>query len=123
MQYVYDNEKWGFDIGICRNQFVIALPLAVDWFPCNVKGNKFFSFSVYFLCFGLHFEFRKWCKMGKGDTFRPINKQKYDKNYLRIFGKKCRDCNGTGVARCEDLKKNKYSCQTCNGIGYIKRKK
>jgi hypothetical protein len=25
---------------------------------------------------------------GKGDTYRPVNKKKYDENYERIFGKK-----------------------------------
>lgn len=24
--------------------------------------------------------------MGKGDTYRPVNKKKYDENYERIFG-------------------------------------
>jgi len=24
---------------------------------------------------------------GKGDTYRPVNKKKYDENYDRIFGK------------------------------------
>ena len=23
---------------------------------------------------------------GKGDTYRPVNKKKYDENYVRIFG-------------------------------------
>ena len=27
---------------------------------------------------------------GKGDKYRPTNKQKYDVEYERIFGKKCR---------------------------------
>ncbi len=27
-------------------------------------------------------------KNGKGDTYRPVNKQLYDENYERIFGKK-----------------------------------
>ncbi len=25
---------------------------------------------------------------GKGDTYRPVNKRKYDENYERIFGKR-----------------------------------
>lgn len=25
---------------------------------------------------------------GKGDSFRPVNKAKYDENYIRIFGEK-----------------------------------
>ncbi len=28
---------------------------------------------------------------GKGDTYRPVNKKKYDKSYIKIFGLRC--CN------------------------------
>jgi len=30
---------------------------------------------------------------GKGDTYRPVNKKQYDKNYERIFGKKGKHMN------------------------------
>lgn len=64
MQIVYDNKKYGFDIGICLNQFMIALPFAVDWFSYSGSRclKRSFSFSIFFLCFGLHFEFRRWRK-------------------------------------------------------------
>jgi len=26
--------------------------------------------------------------VGKGDTYRPVDKKRYDKNYTQIFGKK-----------------------------------
>lgn len=29
----------------------------------------------------------KVSRSGKGDTYRPVNKKKYDENYERIFGK------------------------------------
>jgi len=61
--FTYDkNKNYEFNIGVCINQFHIALPFTVSWFPCNVKGVKFHNLDIYFLCFGIHFEFIKWSK-------------------------------------------------------------
>ena len=62
-------------------------------------------------------EFQKWG-----------NKEKYDKEYLRLFGVKCCICNGTGWRREYDpelgaLQGVQIHCQYCNGIGYIEKKK
>ena len=50
-------------------------------------------------------EFQKW----------PTDKTKYDKNYLRLYGKLCFECNGYGYV--EDNK----TCDNCKGIGYVKK--
>ena len=42
----------------------------------------------------------------------PTNKQQYDKNYLMIFGKRCPKCRGY-----------KDFCNTCGGIGWVKKEK
>ena len=57
----------------------------------------------------------------------PSNKDKYDREYLRIFGIKCTHCNGTGWIKEHDpeigaLQGVEYYCPYCNGIGYIKKK-
>jgi len=31
--------------------------------------------------------------MGKGDTYRPVNREKYDKHYEEIFHPRCPKCN------------------------------
>jgi DnaJ-class molecular chaperone len=56
--------------------------------------------------------------MGKGDTYRPVDKKKYDRNFLRIFGEKCWQCNGTGKWPGFDCK-----CPNCRGIGYVEKEK
>lgn len=35
------------------------------------------------------FVWRMEFNMSKGDTYRPVNKRKYDESYVRIFGIKC----------------------------------
>jgi len=50
----------------------------------------------------------------------PTNKKQYDINYLKIFGRKCFLCGGTGGGavvgwiRC---------CPKCKGSGYIEKNK
>lgn len=44
---------------------------------------------------------------GKGDTYRPVNKQKYDENYDLIFRKK----ENTSKCKC----KNESKCMCNNG--------
>jgi len=46
---------------------------------------------------------------GKGDKFRPVNREKFSKNYIKIFGAICKNCKGKG-------------CSKCNGLGKIERK-
>jgi DnaJ-class molecular chaperone len=60
---------------------------------------------------------------GKGDTPRPINKERYDRNYLRIYGKICPACNGIGKVQfnhssCRDM----IICNYCGGVGYVEDK-
>jgi DnaJ-class molecular chaperone len=59
--------------------------------------------------------------MGKGDKYRPVDKDKYERNYLRVFGIKCPSCNGSGFR--DSGIGSLDSCCNCNGIGYIERKK
>ena len=46
---------------------------------------------------------------GKGDTYRAVNQKKYERNYLRVFGKLCPKCKGAG-------------CLDCKGIGRVECK-
>jgi len=62
---------------------------------------------------------------GKGDWYRPVNKEKYDKNYLRIFGVVCPQCNGKGYLEDFGVQKNekiKTKCLICQGYGYVEKK-
>ena len=48
----------------------------------------------------------------------PTNKARYDKNYLRLYGKPCPHCGGTdlvfGAASGPIIR-----CFKCGGIGYV----
>jgi len=46
----------------------------------------------------------------------PDDKEEYDRNYLRIFGRVCPVCHGTG-----DFVGVK--CCGCKGIGYVEKEK
>ena len=48
----------------------------------------------------------------------PSNKIKYDKNYLRLFGKCCPECRGIGIVDGDGIA---YKCTDCNGIGYVRK--
>lgn len=50
--------------------------------------------------------------MGKGDTPRLVDQDKYGRNYLRIFGVPCPECNGLTT-----------TCHKCAGVGYVERKR
>lgn len=51
--------------------------------------------------------------MGKGDTYRPVNRQKYEENYERIFPS-C-ECGGKGYFEDIDFtgKVIKTACMFC----------
>ena len=53
---------------------------------------------------------------GKGDRQRPVDKRKYDRNYLRIYGKKCSSCQGKGYHYHNDFRE---MCFRCDGLGYV----
>jgi len=57
----------------------------------------------------------------------PTNKERYDKNYLRLFGEKCLTCGGTGQVGEEIIQYGRSmgfkECPKCNGIGYVEKKK
>jgi hypothetical protein len=52
---------------------------------------------------------------GKGDTYRPVNKEAYDRGYLRVFGIPCPHCN------LKKLENGKPRCVVCNGVGWIEK--
>lgn len=68
---------------------------------------------------------------GKGDKRRPCNQKQYDRNYIAIFGKDCKNCVGTGKVTVlhphpSKVDPNKVwnshsteDCPFCDGIGRI----
>lgn len=60
--------------------------------------------------------------MGKGSRRRKsfISDEQYRKNWLRIFGKKCPRCDGTGLAHSIHPT---GKCDNCDGLGYIEKGK
>jgi hypothetical protein len=69
-------------------------------------------------------------RSGKGDTYRPVNKKKYDENYVRVFGKDCKNCFGIGEVRVvtpddeTEIKGEEVQpCPFCNGLGRIKKER
>lgn len=51
----------------------------------------------------------------------PTNKKQYDKNYLRLWGKICPECNGYGIYPTTKNTIDSDVCRACNGIGYIEK--
>jgi len=51
----------------------------------------------------------------------PTDKRRYDRNYLRMFGKKCPKCNGDGVTRRHEQPPYIRECTLCNGLGYVEK--
>lgn len=45
----------------------------------------------------------------------PGDKKTFDLNYLKIFGKKCPKCMGSGII-------DSKNCPNCNGNGYVEKK-
>lgn len=56
---------------------------------------------------------------GKGDNPRPVNKIKFDDNWIRAFGIKCNGCNGEGGISVSDTEMR--TCAICKGIGKVGR--
>ena len=48
----------------------------------------------------------------------PTDKPRYDKNYLRLYGKQCPICGGRGVYEGTET-----TCVNCNGLGYVEKSK
>ena len=59
---------------------------------------------------------------GKGDSYRPVDKKKFDEGYERAFGKKCMTCQGRGYHWDDNGrgKMAKTACLVCNGTGRLK---
>ena len=51
--------------------------------------------------------------MGKGSTYRKVDKAKYDRNYLKIFGRKCPHCKGVGYYKDFGPNKKQKVKTTC----------
>lgn len=47
---------------------------------------------------------------GKGSIYRPVDQNKWDIGWLRIYGVTCPACKG---------KKKRTTCNVCGGIGLI----
>jgi len=52
----------------------------------------------------------KGCGMSKGSWYRLVDKKKYDRNYLRLYGMRCSCCENT---------EKRHSCPACGGLGYV----
>jgi hypothetical protein len=60
---------------------------------------------------------------GKGDAYRPVDKEKYDRGYLRIFGIRCPVCQGGMRVHSDMSTGTEYDmpCYNCGGIGFIRK--
>ena len=67
--------------------------------------------------------------MGKGDKYRPVDREKYERNWLRLYGKKCSVCDGAGAVThpvvsnktSHSLRVVETTCKACEGIGYVEK--
>ena len=50
----------------------------------------------------------------------PTDKPRYDKHYLRLYGKKCPVC--MGKARGVPHNEGWITCPKCNGLGYVEKR-
>lgn len=66
----------------------------------------------------------KYGGQGKGDSPRPVNKIKFDDNWIRAFGNRCTECDGEGIVTRKDEEgfflENEV-CDICHGIGKVGR--
>lgn len=52
----------------------------------------------------------------------PSDKQRYDANYLRVFGELCPRCYGTGKnASAVYMDGSQPPCLRCHGLGYVEK--
>jgi len=52
----------------------------------------------------------------------PTDKDKYDRNYLRLFGKVCPKCKGTGEINFSwVIVPDAKICSKCLGLGYVEK--
>lgn len=58
---------------------------------------------------------------GKTDTPRPVNREKYERGYIRAFGETCPKCKGSGEMDNWVTPKlcNTFKCTACKGLGRI----
>ena len=60
--------------------------------------------------------------MSKESWYRPVNRERYERNYNIIFGEKCDVCKGEGFLEDKDAKGKviKTICLICGGSGKVK---
>lgn len=58
---------------------------------------------------------------GKGDTYRKVDRRKYDATWLRLHGVTCPRCGGSGYVgvRAEDDAILDDFCPLCDGHGRV----
>ncbi len=60
----------------------------------------------------------------KGDFPRKVDRRKWEKNWLKIFGVKCPECKGVGIVDYgDDFMARVTDCKICNGLGYVEKKR
>lgn len=60
---------------------------------------------------------------GKGDTYRKVDREKYNRGYIRAFGEVCPICKGVGkITKWVTPKSSttySWKCKACDGKGRI----
>ena len=56
---------------------------------------------------------------GKGDKQRPRNEKNWDRNYVLIFGRDCKNCDGTGKVHVVKSDVVLEDCPFCKGLGRV----
>jgi len=54
---------------------------------------------------------------GKGSTPRPVDRQKFEVGYLRVFGINCPRCNP------KNLQNGDRNCIACGGVGFVPKER
>ena len=54
-------------------------------------------------------------------NFKIVDKARYDKNYLRLYGKRCPMCMGN-IRGIPHNKGGWITCPKCNGYGYVEKR-
>ena len=50
----------------------------------------------------------------------PTDKPRYDKNYLKLYGKQCPVCDGDEIILDYNNPPSYITCFECGGIGYVR---